>query len=233
MGKGSTEIQRDIEHQRRALGDRVNRLDSRVRDDVEDLRGEAQSRAQQYADLAKDQAAKVKDKAAQPLAKVKDGAASANHRLPGEDSALARHPNLLLLGSFATGFAAGIATGGGGDESGRQRQPRQEDQRPGRRQEQGGPGILGKGVDSAKAYLGTELTTLLREVADDFMGRGDGKSMEGGLPGALKSAWEKMSPRPESRPAPGATHLEMHERDLPKDRPLSDLEERSRADMKI
>ncbi|MCC7366161.1 MAG: hypothetical protein IT303_17490 [Dehalococcoidia bacterium] len=229
MGKGSAEIQRDIEHRRRALSDRINRLDARVRDDVEEVKGEVEARQHQLVDRAKDTASTAKEKVA-----------GLNDRLPGSDSKLATHPNLLLLGSFAAGVVAGVATGGDDGGGGRSRR---RDDRSRRDHEDEGSGFLGKGVDSAKAYLGTELATALKELADQAFGRGDGKAMEHGMPGMLKSAWENMSgaisrdgkddghsnghglPRDD-------THMSTHEAEFPDDRPLSDLEQRARAELR-
>ncbi|MGE5597223.1 MAG: hypothetical protein ACM3S1_14460 [Hyphomicrobiales bacterium] len=238
MGKGSAEIQRDIERQRRSLSARVNQLDSRVRDDVHSVRSEASSRAQSLAERVKEPAGKVRDRAL----KAKDRSGELNSKLPGSDSALAEHPNLLLLGSFVAGLAGGIATAGGEDEA--QERPRAEaehfERRNGAHPER--QGLLGKGMNEAKSLLGTELSMVLRDVMDGLMGKehgGEGKEGEesGRIPAFLKSAWDSFSSKMDENrqrresPVPQATHLEVRDRDLPQDRPLSDFEQRAAEDM--
>lgn len=236
MGKGSGEIQRDIERQRRSLSDRIDRLDSRVRDDVQTVRDEATSRAQSLADRAKSTVSSTTDTA-------KGKASDATNKLPGSDSKFAEHPNLLLLGSFTAGIVAGMVTGGGGEE---------EPERPKRQmpehihgQSEGEGMIASKlsgNMDKARGLVAGQLSAVLGDVLDNLMERAKEASKEAAdstskddIPHFLKSAWDSFSGRREdTRPRETAgSHLEMHDRDLPSDRPLSDLEERSAEDMGI
>ncbi|MCK9518737.1 MAG: hypothetical protein M0R74_06910 [Dehalococcoidia bacterium] len=230
MGKGSAEIQRDIEYQRNALSRRIDDLDRRVRDDVEKSRGEAQARVESLADRAKGPATRAKDQARN----VKDRASSLNERV--EESPVGQHPNLLLAGSFATGVLLGVATGG--REDGAREEPREPREA---RQFQGpeAPGRIERGLDSLISTVRAEALVMIRDFVDRAMQRGEAAAEETSekVPAFLRSAWDNVSsriepdrPRPAARSASGA-RVEMRERDLPHDRPLSDLEERSAEEM--
>lgn len=231
MGKGSTEIQRDIEYQRNALSRRIDELDRRVRDDVDKTRGEAQARADSLAGRAKGPANKAKDQAMG----VKDRANSLNQRV--EESRIGQHPNLLLAGSFATGVMLGVATGGGGDGAREQRSEARE-ARPFQGAEQ--PGKIAQGLDSVFSSIRAEAVVMFRDMVDRAMQRGEEATQDGAekVPAFLRSAWDNVSSRiePDRPRQPAAAsrtgaHVEMRERDLPRDRPLSDLEERTARDM--
>src|SRR5690606_35188786 len=114
VGKGSTQIQRDIERKRYTLSQRIEELDRRIREDLDKTRSEAQSRIQSVGDRAKGRAKGPAEKAKDRAAGIREQAGSLNERI-GE-SPVGQHPNLLLAGSFAAGVALGMATGGGGDD---------------------------------------------------------------------------------------------------------------------
>jgi ElaB/YqjD/DUF883 family membrane-anchored ribosome-binding protein len=236
MGKGSTEIQRDIEHQRDALSRRIDQLDRRVRDDVEKSRNEAQARVDSLAERAKGTTGKAKDQALG----VKDRAGQLNQRV--EDSPVGEHPNLLLAGSFATGLLLGVVTGGGGEhEDGRPRQAGgKPEHQPHGFQEQR-PGRIEQGFESLLSSVKAEAIVMVRDFVDRTVHRGGQAAEDGaeGMPAFLRSAWDNISSRiePERKHEratnDGGPHVEMHDRDLPRDRPLSDLEERTAEDMGI
>lgn len=249
MGKGSTQIQRDIERKRYTLSQRIAELDRRIREDLDKTRSEAQSRIQSVGDRAKGRAKGPAEKAKDRAAGIREQAGSLNERI-GE-SPVGQHPNLLLAGSFAAGVALGMATGGGGDdryEEEREEPPawfreyaalRQESFAPQR------PGRLDRSIDSVVSGIRGELLALLRDFIDRAMDKRSEASEDGsgGIPTFVRSAWDNISSRiePDRPPRPvGArsaskseAHVEMRERDLPQDRPLSDLEERTAEDMGV
>jgi len=246
MGKGSAQIQRDIERHRDALSRRIEELDRRVREDIEKTRSEAQNQLQSMTGRAKDQAGKAKDRASGVRGRV----ASLNDRV--EESPIGQHPNLLLAGSFAAGIAIGMATGGGGGRD----VPREEPEEPPawfRNYETrraafapGQPGRLDRSIDSMVSGLRGELLAMFRDIVDRAMHRSgeEGEDASERFPAFLRSAWDNISSRiePERPKRPvGARSaskqaeplVEVQDRDLPADRPLSDLEQRTAEDLGV
>jgi len=96
VGKGSVEIEYDIERQRQRLTARVSRLDRRIRDDIDSVKDEARERAQQAQDKARDAASRTRDMAKERATEAREG----------------EHPGAVAGIAFGTGALLGWVTGG-------------------------------------------------------------------------------------------------------------------------
>lgn len=201
MGKGSTAIQSDIERQRAALSGRINRLEQRVRDDVQSVKTEAAGQVREVKESALATAGAAKDKVASAAASAKERVAER----PAGDQLLAAagrageaaqaHPLGTVTGALGVGAALGWLTGGG--EDGHQRETAG---RPHRSLELAGKGIE-KGAGTISEVLRAEAAAFVKDFVDGTL---HGRKAPGlpGQPAPLGSAWDRMQDRDLPRDVP-------------------------------
>ena len=159
MAEGSDAIAADLERKRDALRSRAERLERRVRDDIDQAGDEAKARAQQLVDRAREAA--------------------------GPDSVLGRHPVATVAGAGAAGVALGVASNHD-DDDGRYRLPPHEKhdfQRDEERAKQArrddqrsrNGSVAKKGASVLSGLLGAEIANVLRDFAGGVIRGSDGR----------------------------------------------------------
>lgn len=215
MGKGSTAIQSDIERQRGALSARINRLEQRVRDDVDTVKSEASSRATEAKDQAFGTMRSTGERASglkERLEETKAGLAASK-----VSEAADNHPGRAVAAALGAGVALGLATGGGGRDGDRPSSVPHQHHGPQDVQRPSEPGMVrqlaGKGFSSAtdngmsklKEVLKFELGALARDFLDGAFGKQSGKDSEPEAPAPLQSARGRV-PRIVDRDLPPRTN---------------------------
>jgi hypothetical protein len=174
VGKSSDEIQVDVERQRQSLKARVSRLDRRVRDDVDEVRGD------------------ISDK----VSDAKESVSGFLTSTRGADSAITGHPGVLLTGSAAVGAVLGW-TGGA---RGRDRRDAGTAHAGGRRT--GLRRLFSAVTTSGVSVVATEATQVAKSVASGALrtARGGGEKQStryapDTMPEPLTSAHAGIDPR--------------------------------------
>lgn len=166
MGKGSAAIAANVERRRDALRSRITRLETRVRDDLDETQATVKDRVLGFRDAsvgrAKDAGDTVATKVPEPV-----------RHLVGADSPAREHPGRTLALAGAAGFVAARLIGG--DDRGHQYAWRSDDRRylgygyrEGSESLDEGPRrakqLASKGASSLTAYLRAELATIARDT---------------------------------------------------------------------
>lgn len=190
MGKSAAEIESDLERQRRALSQRIARLEGRLRDDAGALLSTAGEDSRRLAGATVGTSA-------------------------GRGTAVAEHPAALLSGAFAGGAVLGFATGGEEDvDRGSSSQVSDEERGagfslpslpgihpPG--------GIVGSIIEPIRAVMAAKLADFAQDVVGDLFGRAreaiERPASDGHEPaadvGILGSAWDNLPEHSPPHPA--------------------------------
>lgn len=147
MGQTAAEIESDIRRRRDALGTRISSFDQRVRSDVEAARQWPSARVDEVK-------ARAQEMESQAVDKAKDALSSE----AGSDSALARHPVGLLVGSAVSGFVLGMKTGHSNES--------QDERSTKNGQSAASGGILGLVADTVRTVIGTQTGALVETALD-------------------------------------------------------------------
>ena len=170
MGKGSTEIQHDIERQRHALTARVARLDRRIHDDIDETKATVAARREAMTRRITDATHEAQERATAVGERISDSP-------PGR--AAAEHPGISVAAALGTGVALGYATGGGGGDhekgaSGGHQEPSFVARalglaNPGHLAAKAAGSAASKGSDSVKTFLQVEVAAVAKDIVDGVL----------------------------------------------------------------
>lgn len=225
MGKGSTAIQSDIERQRRALSSRINRLEQRVREDVETVKSEASTRTAEAKGQVTGKARSAGDKLSEAkgrLEETKAGSAAAKVSETAHE-----HPVGAVGAALGAGLALGLVTGGGQERSNGRHEPsrgreeprgREESQEPGRVRRlatAGTASLATKGASSLAETIKSEFSALAKDFLDGAFHAGKKGEAAESTPAPLQSAWGRMPHTVDKQLPPRTTHPEVSAEEMP------------------
>lgn len=167
MGQTAAEIEYDISRKRHALTGRIDRLENRVRDDVQTSKDRTGERLSMY----KEKASGVTGKATEIATTTK-----------GAESPVAEHPKGLVAGSALAGAVLGfLLPSGSSDEDGGQKRSHDHGKSKSKGQQQqqpssGGGGLASKAIEPLKTALTAQVTAMFSEAMDSIMAKGKEKA---------------------------------------------------------
>jgi len=153
MGQTAAEIEYAISRKRHALTGRIDRLESRVREDVQTSKDRTSERLSSYKEKATDVVGTTK----------------------GAETPVAEHPKGLVAGSALAGAVIGLLLPSSSEAQEDQGSKRSHNRGNRKQQSSSGGGLLSKVSEPLRAAIASQATVMLNAAVDSITGKAEEK----------------------------------------------------------